>query len=51
MRFGSLVLGPGNRLVLRSIRENVNLNPCWPLMCRVDATMGTVTGIVFFGGG
>lgn len=51
MRFGFLVLGFGNCLVLRSIRENVNLNFCWFLMCRVDVIMGIVIGIVFFGGG
>lgn len=41
----------GKHLVLRSARENVNLNYSWLL---IDATVGTVVGILFFdriGGG
>lgn len=44
-----LILGPETPKVQRSTKEKVNLNLCWPWVSRVDAPVGTVVGILFFG--
>lgn len=44
-----LIFGPGKHLVLRSTIENVN--HCWSLIFRVDATVGITVGMLFFGKG
>lgn len=44
-----LIFGPGKHLVLRSTIENVS--HYWPLIFRVDATVGITVGMLFFGKG